>query len=350
MLRGGITCSAVIACALALAVGCSARGPSSDATGPVPGKCSRTLSGPSEVDRALATASPGETLCFTGTDLIDTELEVTASGKPDAPLTLAGGGTTVRSILVEADHVVVAGFSVLDGQGVEMEGNGLVARGNLVRNARENGISCTPCADATIESNTVERADGTGIYFEGDRVSVLANTVSGSERREENDADGIRFFGAGHRISGNTVRDIKDDVLSGEPPHTDCFQTYDNSKPPTTNVVISDNVCKNVDHQCLIATAEEAGTSGEIGRSHSIEFVGNTCSVEGSQALLIWWFPDVEVRDNHITGPNLDRGVIFLDGSTDGSVIGNTFAGDFEPFEVDESSQPGFRAMGNRST
>ena len=69
------------------------------------------------------------------------------------------------------------------------------------------------------------------------------------------------------------------------------------------DAIIADNVCRNVDHQCLIATAEEAGEQGDIGRSHGIEFTGNVCEVEGSQAVLVRWFPDVVVQGNSFDGP-----------------------------------------------
>ena len=170
---------------------------------------------------------------------------------------------------------------------------------------------------------------------------MRGNSVSGSVRRQAGDADGIRFFGTDVQILENTVFDIKDDGYEGEPPHTDCFQTYDNSRMPTVDAIIAGNECRNVDHQCLIATAEESGDDGDIGRSHGIEFTGNVCQVEGSQALLIQWFPDVVVQGNTFDGV-YDRAAIFLDGSTGGEFAGNTVPAEVVPYEVDQSSRDGF--------
>jgi parallel beta-helix repeat protein len=292
---------------------------------------------------AFETARPGSTVCVVGDELADADLVMDRSGAEDEPIVLAAEGAVVRSLIVDADHVVVQGFVVDGGEGLDLRGAGLVARDNEVRRAEQDGISCEEsCEDVLIEGNTVVETDGAGIIVEGERITVRGNSVSGSVRREAGDADGIRFFGSDVQILENSVFDIKDDGYEGEPPHTDCFQTYDNSRMPTVDAVIAGNECRNVDHQCLIATAEESGEEGEVGRSHGIEFTGNLCQVEGSQALLIQWFPDVAVRGNTFEGV-FDRAAIFLEGSTDGEFRGNTVPGDVVPYEVDPSSRDGFR-------
>ena len=39
-------------------------------------------------------------------------------------------------------------------------------------------------------------------------------------------------------------------AIRQEGPHTDCFQTFDDDKPPTVSATIENNVRHNVDHQC----------------------------------------------------------------------------------------------------
>lgn len=335
--RAGLAATAV-----ALLLGACGEGSHS---GPAPQTrdCTTTATQPEEAQAALDRAAPGQKLCFSGTGLASADLVLSRSGAPEAPITLHGLDVTVRSVTVESDQVVVDGFTTDQGEGLVLAGAGITARDNTVLDAQQDGISCEVCTDVLLEGNVVERADGTGIIVEGERISVLSNEVLGSVRKEANDADGIRFFGRGHRISHNTIRDIKDDGYFGEPPHTDCFQTYDNSRLSTTDVVISDNRCTNVDHQCLIATAEQ------LRRSHTIRFLRNTCAVEGKQALLLGYFPGVEVRGNDITGPNLHRGVSLLNGSRNGSIFDNRFLGEYRHFEADESSLPGLRSGGNAS-
>lgn len=327
-----------------LVTGCTGAEPQPPAGPAIDGTaCTAALTSPGAVEEALAAAGPGDVVCITGTGLAGTDLTMTRSGEAARPMTLLADGAPVRSVTVGADFVHVVGFAVTGGEGIVLSGRGLTVRGNDVDGADQDGISCEHnCADVLIEGNTVTEADGSGIIVEGEQITVRGNTISGSVRREAGDADGIRFFGTDVAIVGNTVSDIKDDGYAGEPPHTDCFQTYDNSRIPTVDAVVADNVCRDVDHQCLIATAEEAGAGGEVGRSHGLEFVGNVCEVGGSQAVLVQWFPGVAVRGNVLGGPLLDRAAIFLDGSTGGAFIDNTVPADVRPYEIDEASAPGF--------
>ncbi|MGY1812819.1 right-handed parallel beta-helix repeat-containing protein [Blastococcus sp. SYSU D00820] len=309
--------------------------------GPV--ACTVALSSPEAVSEALADAVPGTTVCVTGDALAGTDLVVERSGEEGRPVVLAAEGAPVRSVTVRADFVTVQGLTVEGGTGIDLFGHGLVAQDNEVVQADQDGISCEGgCTDLLVEGNTVVGTDGTGIIVEGERITVRGNDVSASVRRQAGDADGIRFFGTDVQIVGNTVHDIKDDGYTGEPPHTDCFQTYDNSRLPTVDALVADNVCRNVDHQCLIATAEEAGESGDLGRSRGLRFENNTCEVEGSQAVLVRWFPEVEVVGNGFDGPFLDRAAIFLDGSTGAEFTGNDVPDGVPPVEVDEASERGF--------
>jgi hypothetical protein len=307
---------------------------------PLPAGC--VARDPGAAARALASATGGTTVCLHGDGFRGADLVVASPGTVERPVVLRAPGVTVRSVTVTADHVVVEGVTTEAGDGIVLGGTGLVVRDSTVRDAVLDGISCeVGCRDVVIERNTVTGTDGTGIIVEGEDIAVRDNLVSGSVRRRAGDADGIRFFGLGISITGNTVTDIKDDGYD-DPPHTDCFQTYDNSRIPTVDAVIENNVCRNVDHQCLIATAEESGRGGEIGRSRGIEFTGNVCDVEGSQAVLVQWLPEVTVRGNSFAGPGLDRAAIFLDGSTGAGFYANTVPAGVVAYEVDETSSPGF--------
>lgn len=71
--------------------------------------------------------------------------------------------------------------------------------------------------------------------------------------------------------------------------------------------------------------------------------------MNGAQAVNLRHWPNVEVRKTTISGPNLRRGILIVEGSTGATVIRNTVAGDVPALEIDESSRPGFREEGNRS-
>ncbi|MGH3872443.1 MAG: right-handed parallel beta-helix repeat-containing protein [Pseudonocardiaceae bacterium] len=323
--------------------------PPSNDVGPLPVDCVDRITESDQAGAALARVRPGGTVCLSGDGLTDAELAVTTSGTRQQPITVIGDGATMRSMNVKADYVVIQGLTLRDGDGLTMTGRGLVARDNVIYNAAKDGLVCRGCSDAIIESNTVQRADGTGIYLAGQRITVQNNTVSESVLRTQDDADGIRFFGNGHRLIRNTIKDIKASGYRDEGPHTDCFQTYNNGDdPPTYDVVIADNICTNVDVQCLIATIDERGDRGAPGGPTTIIFEGNTCAVNGAQAVLLRNFSDVIVRGNSFSGPG-DRAVQLTGASNGVAVIDNTTTGRMRPFEIDRQSEPGFQESGNTS-
>ncbi len=324
--------------------------PPSNQAGPLPAACADRITEPQQAKAAVAQAQPGSIVCLSGDGLTDTELEVTTSGTPQQPITILADGATLRSMNVKGDYVVIQGLTLRDGNGLTMTGRGLIARNNVIYNAAENGLLCFRCVDTLLESNTVQRADGTGIWLSGERITVRNNTVSESVARTQNDADGIRFFGNGHRLIGNTIKDIKASGYQDEGPHTDCFQTYDSADTPATyDVVIANNVCQNVDVQCLIATIDDRRAAIAPAGQTAIIFEGNTCAVNGSQAVLLRNFPQVVVRGNRFSG-RADRAVQLTGESTDVSVIDNTMTGRMRPFEIDRQSAPGFQESGNSSS
>jgi hypothetical protein len=307
----------------------------------LPGRCTHTITRADDVPAALDAAAAGDTVCFSGGDLGDTDLVMTRSGTADAPITLAADGATVQEVQIKADHVVLQGFTVAGGGGVLLEGAGITARNNTVHDTEQGGITCDPCTDSTIESNTMTHVASNGINITGQRITVHANTISDTVvSRHGGDADGMRFFGSGHRITDNTISDISAEGYRS-PPHPDCFQTLDNSKPPTFDVVISGNTCRNVDAQCLIATGDQDGNRAAPDGVPSITFVGNQCANNGAQAVNVRHWPNVVVRQNTFSGPNLTRAVLISQGSTGCTVTGNTTTGDRPTVEVDGSSQPG---------
>jgi parallel beta-helix repeat protein len=323
-------------------------GPPSSEVAPLPATCADKVTEADQANAALQRAQPGSVVCLSGEGLAAAELEVTTSGTAQQPITIVGDGATIRSVNVKADYIVIQGLTMRDGDGLTMTGRGVVARNNVIYNATANGVECQGCTDTTIESNTVQHADGTGIWISGERITVRNNTVSDSVPRTQNDADGMRFFGRGHRIIGNTIKDIKAAGYPNGGPHTDCFQTYDTrDAPPTYDVVIADNVCTNVDVQALIATNDERrGGRGVPAGQTTITFVHNTVQVNGSQAVLLRNFPHVVVQDNRFSGPG-ERAVMLTDGSTDCTVVGNTVSGNLRPFQIDRDSEQGFQESGN---
>jgi hypothetical protein len=354
----------IAALVLALTAGCGGSSPSSDSgpsTGggpwsgqypgpsqsPPPGPdqgrpppCDRTLTRADEVPAALDGVTPGTTLCFTGGDFGGTYVLLTHPGGANQPITLVSDGAAVRSIHITGDHVVVEGFTVTGGDGIFLRGADLAIRHNTVHDTQRGGITCERCENSIIDSNTVQHVDTIGIWISGQHVEASHNTVRATVARDNGDADGMRFFGSGHRITNNTVSDISDQGYAN-PPHPDCFQTYDSNGPPTFDVLIAGNTCRDVGAQCLIATGDRHSNSAAPTSGPSISFIDNTCTTNGAQAVNIRSWPNVEIRNNKISGPNVTRGIIIIDGSTGCVVIGNTTDGNRPTLDIDRSSQPG---------
>ncbi|HJT04262.1 MAG TPA: right-handed parallel beta-helix repeat-containing protein [Pseudonocardiaceae bacterium] len=343
---GGIRTLSVcsLALSLLLTAACTSSAPSQQGQG-LPSNCTQTITRSDDVRGALDAAAPGSTVCFTGGDLTDADVTMTKSGTPGSPIKLIADGAPVENIHITASHVVVQGFTVAGGDGMELEGTGITAQHNTIHDTRRGGIACTPCSDSTIDSNTVQHVSTVGIFISGQRITVSGNTVSETVAEDDGDADGMRFFGTGHRITGNTIHDISARGYRA-PPHPDCFQTFDHS-PPTYDVVISGNTCQNVDAQCLIATDDQPGSSGSPNGVPSITFADNTCAPNGAQAINLRRWPNVEIRHNKFSGPNLNRAILIIDGSTGCTVIDNTTAGGVPTVDVDGASRSGFRQNGN---
>jgi hypothetical protein len=354
----------ITALGLLFAAGCGGQNPSAGpnpsagarpsvgqnpSAGPSPNRphdCTRTVTRADDLPAALDAASPGTTVCFAGHDLAGTEVRMNRSGTVQAPIRLFSDGATVRSVHLTGDHVGIQGFTVAGGDGVFLNGVDLAIRHNTVHDTQRGGITCAPCEDSIIESNTVRHVATAGIWISGQRITVSHNTVSATVARDNGDADGMRFFGNGHRITGNTITDISADGYAN-PPHPDCFQTYDDNSPPTFDVVITGNTCRNVDAQCLIATGDQHENSAAPTGGPSIIFSGNTCATNGAQVVNLRRWPNVEIRDNKISGPHLTRGIIIIDGSTGCVVIGNTTAGGRPTVDIDGSSRPGSQVEHN---
>ena len=308
--------------------------------------CTRTVTRIDEARAALSTAAPGDLVCFSGHDLADVDLTLTRSGTAQAPIRLVSDGhTLVHQLHILADHVIIQGFTLAGGGELLLAGTGIIAQKNTIRDTQRGGIVCAPCTDSTIQSNVVRHAAAAGIAISGQRITVRENLVIDTVPGGDGDADGMRFFGNGHRIISNTIRDIG---LAGSPPgsgpgaHPDCFQTFDTGHSSTFDVVILGNACQAVPENCLTATGDERGNSDAPAGTRSITFLGNFCATNGEQAVNLRHWPNVDVLKNKLFGPHLRRGILITQGSTGCTARDNATPRDVPAVEIDESSRRGF--------
>ena len=306
--------------------------------------CTHTIRNVADARAALTTAVPGDMLCFVGADLSDVDLTMSRSGTASAPITLVSDGhTIVHQLHILADHLTVQGFTIIGGGELLLAGTGITAQKNTVRDTSRGGIICAACTDSIIQSNTVTHVSTTGISLTGLRITVRENFVSVVFSGGAGDADGIRFFGSGHQIISNMIRDISLQDPSSSA-HPDCFQTLDAGHPATFNVRIEGNTCQNIQESCLIATGDESGNGDAPAGSRSVIFVGNTCRTGGDQSVYLRRWPRVELSKNKLLGPKLKRGIQITQGSTGCQVRDNTTTRGVPTVEVDDASRQGYNS------
>jgi hypothetical protein len=305
------------------------------------------------IQAALDRAHPGDIICVRSRDHDHERPHVTTSGSPEAPIQIrALGEVRTSGFIVEASHIVLDGFTVSNqgrrnaggrDWGIYLAGTGLRITHNVVLDTESYGISCETyppsCFDTVIAHNIVQAADGTGILAAGERILVENNEVSRSIMVDETDADGMRFFGSQITFRKNYIHDIFDRGYPADTnPHTDCFQTFDKDKPASRDIVIENNVCVNVDHQCFIAEALEKGNSA------SFTFRNNVCGNNGSQAIFLRGIDNVEISNNLFLPSIRYHGVVAQAGTTGLVIANNIFVGSYRAYHVDADSRRNLRA------
>jgi hypothetical protein len=134
---------------------------------------------------------------------------------------------------------------------------------------------------AVIQDNTLYRVQGTGISImgrdwlvEGNQLSHGLDTNTDSGAEVGGDSDAMRFFGSGHSIRNNTMRDYLDEEQSGSP-HIDCFQTF--SVYPDSqfayDILIEGNTCDNFGQMLMIEDSSQENGTGNV--VHDITFRNN---------------------------------------------------------------------------
>jgi hypothetical protein len=262
-----------------------------------PANCTKRASDSESLQQALSQASAGDTICVSG-DLSDTRLTIDRGGSPQQPLTVIGEGTTAtKGITVEADNVVVDGF-------------------------------------------TAEQPKAPGASLKGNNITMRNVTIDDPQK---GDNDGIRFWGNDIKILHNTVSNTQNTKGS----HADCMQTFatDEGSPASQNVLIDSNKCEKIDNNCIIAEGpnSSAGDGSGVGESKNITFSNNYCDNRASQAVMIDDVQNVTVVGNQIVG-DINHAFAFQNDATDAVVRDNTISSEIK-FEVgmDDTSEDGYQ-------
>lgn len=311
-----------------------------------PTDCTRTPASEADLWQLLAVVQPGDRVCVLKHFAPDSILSLTRSGTADSPIVLESDGARIAGIEIDASNVVVQGFNIDRGTGVEAQGDNIIIRDNDVRDAVDDGIRCDPCTNSRIVGNRVVRPDGVGIGYSGSGGTVRSNDVSESGHRGTTAPEGIEFSGINLTIDHNYAHDIGDPVPSpGGLPTANCFRTRDAANQPSYGITLTDNVCANVSGRCLAADGSQRGGTAIPTASAAMRFARNFCQNASDSAIQLVAYPGVVISENTFAGPY--AGAVYATrGSSGVTVTDNTMLGQFPPGWADDTSV-GFTHSGN---
>jgi hypothetical protein len=176
---------------------------------------------------------------------------------------------------VNADYISNSGFHISNTPDVWRDGHGIFVGGsggggnhcdiedNYVHYATRGGIRIetdpadeTKPSDCIVKNNRLYRNAMAGIQVSGRDHLIEGNEIWGTIQYHPNwsdppaadvDADGIRFFGAGHIFRKNYIHDISYRDPENIDPHIDCFQTWNSPGfEGGHDIVFEQNVCQNL--------------------------------------------------------------------------------------------------------
>lgn len=162
------------------------------------------------------------------------------------------GTVIINGSYVVFKNIEVAGSPVKPGvvAGITVAGSYNEISGNFIHNSYKEGIKINSGTNSNnILGNYISYGVVSGIYFDGSNHLVEGNTITRSVTRgpdgllpsTSTDPDGIRFFGSGTVVRGNTIKDIYlDESPQTDNPHSDCFQTWGNAQ----NITFERNYCE----------------------------------------------------------------------------------------------------------
>ena len=215
------------------------------------------------IQKAARIAEAGDTVIVAAGKYAG-RVNLTRSGKHGSPIIFQARGRVVtQGFTLMANHARIDGFEITtksaqeeDGAGVYLMGSGNEVLNNYIHDLYFEGIlfrtnspdKSTGTEGNLVRGNRIVRARTAGIHIEGRKNSVDENYISHTLQYPKGappiggaDADGIRFFGVGHLISRNSIRDILLRDRGNHEPHIDCFQTWG----PAVNIVFHGNYCDN---------------------------------------------------------------------------------------------------------
>lgn len=269
---------------------------------PPPTGCTQTVTSPDTAKDALVGAPPGSKICIVG-DLSSWRMKIGYSGTEQAPIQVVGDGQTrVGSIEIEAQHVVVDGFNVLNTPSpqVHINGNNVTVR---------NVVALNPL-----------RPGSDNVLVNGDNILITNNTFG------EASGDGGKSSGRG--VKANCV-----DILAEDP-----------GERTSHHVRIENNRCQNTAINCLRAFSPSPAdneTNETRTPTSDVTFTNNYCQTRGASAVTADNVQGMTITANEIAP--VDHAWALQNNSTGAKISGNKLdPGTRFEVGIDESSQDGY--------
>lgn len=262
--------------------------------------CATTATDPASAQEALRKADPGATICIAG-DMRGWHMRILYSGTAQAPIHIVGDGQTrVADMEVEADNVVIDGFTVLNGKSPEIQltGNNITLRNTVARNPLSPGSD--------------------NIQLAGNNITLSRNTLG------DNSGDG------GNANKGGTK--------------ANCIDIFADKDQPITShhVRIEGNRCENTALNCVRVVSPAPSQLGPDDQpSSDITVTNNYCQTRGRTAVFADNVQQMTITNNEV-GP-LHHAWALQNGSTGATISGNTIAaGTRYEVGMDDSSQENY--------
>jgi hypothetical protein len=299
------------------------------------------------IQKAAGTLAPGDTVHVRPGDYGE-RVQVSRSGAKGAPITYrAEGVVKMKGFTVRADHIAIQGFEIRNtdnewdnGVGIFVEGSYCALDNNYIHDATRGGIVLFARAGeesgptgCRVTNNRLYHNALSGIEIHGSKHVVEGNEIWATIQHHPKwtnppdwiDADGIRFFGSGHRISRNYIHDISFDQPENVNPHIDCFQTWG----PASDTVLEYNACDELQYQAPHERGQGFMIEEKDGPVRDITIRHNT--VRAYTQVVVLRGEALSITDNQFSGdlslPQAAQGAIELFGTRSAVVKNNRFCG-----------------------
>jgi hypothetical protein len=301
------------------------------------------------IQHAITHIANGQAACvgpgaYTGATDNNGQISITNSGAPGARKTLTTQNVSappkIRSLWISGSYWTVDHFDISNqsnAYGVQVSGSAteVAITNNYIHELCREGIYTNlGTSSLKIVGNRVWHAQMAGISLSGNNSLLELNEIWGTREMPwlaggiyaacsdpqpnscRNDADGVRFFGSGHRIRRNYIHDIPVNHAAGGPieqqaPHSDCFQTWNNhGQPAGGDTLIEENWCRWPAR--YLATPADALPWSKLGCSGG----NHIAHVENATGTITW--------KNNVFADTA-HGIIVLSGNAEHHFLNNTF-------------------------